>query len=118
MLKHSFIAAALLTTTLVFSGSASAQDASLADEIKELSEEEQMELIMGTGTSVRLFNFETQEWDVIARVDHLDEESFKQYLPPIPEVKEMYDLQIEEGVHPYDAYLHSMIELEKAMTES
>lgn len=117
MLKISFARIATLTVALAFSASACAQDNDLADEVKKLSEEEQIELLMGTGSPVKLFNFESQEWDEIQRVDELVASSFKKYLPPIPEVQEIYDLRISEGQHPYEAYMTSMVELERAMQD-
>lgn len=100
---------------IVFSTSALSQESSFEEEVNSLSDEQKMDLIMGSGKAARLHNFDTQSVDSIQRVDKMTSEDFESYIPKIPEVKAFYQEYIDEGMHPYDAYMATMQQLYEAL---
>lgn len=94
------------------------QDDGLKSEVNELTDDQKIELIMSSGEPVELYNFTTQSVDLVQRVDKLTPSEFEAYIPPIPEIKEFFNFYIEEGMHPYDAYMETMTQLQEAIQES
>lgn len=96
----------------LFSTAAHSQSAdTFEQQIKALSEEEKTELVMGSGDPVELYNFVKGEKEIIYRIDKLSADKFEEYLPPLDEVKAMFQLYVSHGLTPYEAYAQSMAQL-------
>lgn len=105
---------AVLTASSVLSP-AHAQDNRSKDgfheRISKLSEEDRVEILMGAGNPVHLYNFTTGEKETLYRVDKVSADKFEEFLPPLEEVKAMYRLYLAHDLPPYEAYSQAMSQL-------
>lgn len=96
----------------LFSTAANSQSVdNFEQQINALTEEEKTELIMGSGDPVELYNFVKGEKETIYRIDKLSADDFEEFLPPLDEVKAMFQLYVSHGMTPYEAYAQSMAQL-------
>lgn len=86
-------------------------DSQFKEALSKLSEEEKAEVLMEASSPVSLYNFSTGEVESIHRVDKLSATDFEDYLPPLEEVRSMYQLYLGQGLRPYRAYVEAMTQL-------
>lgn len=111
------LGAGILWMAMASLAQAQSSEGDFHERISSLSEEDQIEVLMGTGDPVNLYNFEKGEKESIHRIDKVSSEKFEEFLPPLPEVKAMYRLYVAHGLTPYEAYSQSMSQLMITLTE-
>lgn len=105
-----FILASLLVAPFV-SSAQELTDSEFKEALSKLSESEKTEILLDASTPVNLYNFKTGKSESIHRVDLLSASEFEEYLPPLDEVRSMYQLYLGQGLKPYRAYVEAMTQL-------
>lgn len=100
----------VLTLSLSIFGHASANDEGIDEEknqikelIKDLSDDDKIDIIVSAGEPLELFNYETKSRDSLTHPHKLTLEEGAAYVPPFKEIQALYRAMIREGASPFAA---------------